>query len=106
VTWPEVRTIAAARRGHVAEVVRVGEGYVRGLRSASPHVVAQVAPSGAVACCEACGAREPEPDPPGSGGPGESRKPLLAPGTEAHSLFLRSWLLRFSEEHRHEEVAL
>jgi hypothetical protein len=97
VTWPRPATVAAARRGHVAEVVRVGEGYVRGLRSSTPHVVAQVCETGAVACCERCGAREVEPDRAGSGGG-------LTPGSNAHALFLCSWLSRFEKEHRHEEV--
>lgn len=98
-SWPAVKTVRAARFGHVAEVIGVPEGFIKGLRSGTPHVVAQVDKTGAVACCTRCNEREPEPNPPGAMAFGAARTPLLAPGTEAHATFLLTWLNQFEKKH-------
>lgn len=97
--WPNATTVRAARLGTVAEVIRIPEGFIKGLRSSTPHVWAQVAATGAVAGCEHCGAREPEPSPPASMAPGAPRTSLMAPGTAAHATYLLTWLYRFERAH-------
>lgn len=97
--WPSLKAVTAARVGHVAEVVFTREGPIRGYRSSTPHVYAQIWKTGAVVACEHCGAKEPEPEPPGSGAPGAPRTPLMSPGTAAHSTFLLTWLTSFERTH-------
>ena len=103
-SWPAAKTIAAARLGHVALVISTPEGLARGLRSSTPHVWARMSDRGTIAGCDNCGARDHEPNPPGAGQPGESRKALLSPGTYGHSLFLLTWLNRFEKEHEHAQA--
>lgn len=99
-SWPEPKVVCAARLGHVSEVIRVEQGLIKGLRSSTPHVVAQVAETGAVACCTHCRTLEPEPSPPASTAPGAPRTTLMSPGTRAHTTYLLTWLNRFERAHR------
>ncbi len=98
--WPSINTVTAARAGRLAEVITIREGSIRGLRSSTPHVVAQVWSNGSIAVCERCGAREKEPDPPASMAPGSPRTSLMSPGTRAHSTYLLTWLHAFEAGHQ------
>lgn len=99
-SWPEAKTVAASFKGTVSEVIRTPLGPAKGIRSGTAHVYVIQAPK-PLMFCESCGAAEPVPDPPGSGGPGEPRNPLVAPGTRAHALFALTKMHEFEKEHAH-----
>lgn len=101
--WPSANTVAVAFKNQLAEIIVTPWGIGKGVRCYThPHVYLITGPKSLV-WCELCKEGERTPDPPGSGGPGESRNPLVAPGTKAHALFVLTWLHRFADAHDHGE---
>jgi hypothetical protein len=84
----------------IAEVIVTPYGTGKGLRSEHPWIYYIVAGPKSLVFCERCEEREHAPDPPGSGAPGEARNPLVAPGTQAHALFILTWLHKWTAQHK------
>lgn len=103
-SWPKDKTVAAAFRGTVSEIITTPLGKGKGVRSADRWVYLIVGPKPFI-FCERCGTSEKPPDPPGSGAPGEARNPLIAPGTKTHALFILTRLHRFTDVHTNCKVS-
>lgn len=107
--WPSARTVAAAMRGTVREVLTLKTGErVVGVSSAIPHVkvvTPWLAGHSAGALCEECETFEVMPDPPASMAAGEARTALLEMGTQGHAVFALTWMHTFARAHKHEVPA-
>lgn len=82
------KVIAAAFRG-IAEVVQLEGQNVRACRGPGSILLM---PQHGIAACTRCEAAEAIPDPPAS-------MSLLAPGTNAHALYIASWLHKLAKAH-------